>query len=108
MWWMPSSCTCARLAPCRRELPVAHRSMACSTLGGGLRRKGRIVIDRVSHAFIWVLDLDEARDFYVDQLGLEVRTDSRMDGGFRWLTVGPAGQPDLEIGLIVPGFPMMD
>src|SRR3954452_3790749 len=66
------------------------------------------MIDSVSHAFIWVLDLDEARDFYVDRLGLQVRTDSRMDGGFRWLTVGPAGQPDLELGLIVPGPPMMD
>ena len=26
---------------------------------------------------------------------------------FRWLTVGPPGQPDLEIVLLVPGPPMM-
>jgi hypothetical protein len=32
-----------------------------------------------------------------------------MDGGFRWLTVNPKGQPDLEIALMPtnPG-PMMD
>jgi len=29
--------------------------------------------------------------------GMDVRTDARMENGFRWLTVGPKGQPDLEI-----------
>jgi hypothetical protein len=32
-----------------------------------------------------------------------------MDGGFRWLTVGPQGQPDMEIVLMEPKpGPMLD
>src|SRR5262245_48066785 len=67
------------------------------------------MIQKLSHASIYVLDQDSAYDFYVNKLGLEVRTDARMDDGFRWLTVGPKGQPDLEIALMAvqPG-PMLD
>ena len=65
------------------------------------------MINRLSHACIWVLDQDEALAFYTGKLGLEVRTDQTMDD-FRWLTVGPADQPELEIALLVPGEPMMD
>ena len=64
------------------------------------------MITRLSHATIWVLDQDEALAFYRDILGFEVRTDQTMDT-FRWLSVGPANQPDLEIVLLVPGPPMM-
>src|SRR5262245_11849450 len=46
---------------------------------------------------------------YTEQLGLEVRTDVTMEGGFRWLTVGPPSQPDLQIVLLEPrGGPMLD
>jgi catechol 2,3-dioxygenase-like lactoylglutathione lyase family enzyme len=67
------------------------------------------VIRKLSHASIWVLDQNSAYDFYVNKLGFEVRTDHTMDNGFRWLTVGPKTQPDLEIVLmpLAPG-PMMD
>ncbi|HLJ48730.1 MAG TPA: VOC family protein [Bryobacteraceae bacterium] len=67
------------------------------------------MIQRLSHVSIYVLDQDAAYDFYVNKLGLEVRTDARMDNGFRWLTVGPKGQPELEIALMPaePG-PKMD
>ena len=67
------------------------------------------MIQKLSHASILVLDQDSAYDFYVNKLGFEVRTDARMDNGFRWLTVGPKGQPDLEIVLmpVEPG-PMME
>ncbi len=58
------------------------------------------MIQRLSHVTIWVLDQDAAYDFYVGKLGFEVRTDAKMDNGFRWLTVGPKGQPDLEIVLM--------
>jgi len=58
---------------------------------------------------IYVLDQDAAYDFYVNKLGLEVHTDAKMDGGFRWLTVNPKGQPDLEIALMPTGpGPMRD
>jgi catechol 2,3-dioxygenase-like lactoylglutathione lyase family enzyme len=65
------------------------------------------MINRLSHACIWVLDQDEALAFYTAKLGFEVRTDQTMDD-FRWVTVGPPDQPDLEIVLIVPRPPMMD
>jgi catechol 2,3-dioxygenase-like lactoylglutathione lyase family enzyme len=67
------------------------------------------VITRLSHATIYVLDQEEALKFYRDKLGFEVRTDATMDNGFRWLTVGPKTQPDLEIILMAvrerPMFP---
>jgi catechol 2,3-dioxygenase-like lactoylglutathione lyase family enzyme len=58
------------------------------------------MITKMSHTCLFVLDQDEALDFYKNKLGLEVRTDSTMEGGFRWLTVGPKDQPDLEIILM--------
>ena len=58
------------------------------------------MIKKLSHVSIYVLDQDRAREFYVDKLGFEVRTDATMEGGFRWLTVGPKDQPDLEIVLM--------
>jgi catechol 2,3-dioxygenase-like lactoylglutathione lyase family enzyme len=62
---------------------------------------------RLSHTTIWVLDQDEALDFYTRKLGFTVHTDARMDD-FRWLTVCPPGQPDHELILLVPGPPMLD
>ncbi|HVR08881.1 MAG TPA: VOC family protein [Thermoanaerobaculia bacterium] len=58
------------------------------------------MIQRLSHTTIWVDDQDAAFDFYVHKLGLEIRTDATMDGGFRWLTVGPKSQPGFEIVLM--------
>ena len=54
------------------------------------------MIQKLSHATIYVLDQNQALDFYTNKLGFEVRTDATM-GDFRWLTVGPKTQPDLEI-----------
>lgn len=64
------------------------------------------MISHLSHATIYVLDHDSAIDFYVNKLGLELRTDARM-GDFRWVTVGVAGQPELEIALMEPKPGMM-
>jgi catechol 2,3-dioxygenase-like lactoylglutathione lyase family enzyme len=58
------------------------------------------VITRLSHTTIYVLDQDQALTFYRDKLGFEVRTDMTMDNGFRWLTVGPKTQPELQIILM--------
>ena len=60
---------------------------------------------RLSHCFVYVLDQDEALDFYTRVLGMEVRTDARMDV-MRWLTVGPRDQPDVEINLMAIGPPV--
>jgi catechol 2,3-dioxygenase-like lactoylglutathione lyase family enzyme len=50
---------------------------------------------------IYVLDQDEALDFYVGKLGLEVNTDADL-GFMRWLTVSVPGEPDREILLESP------
>ena len=52
----------------------------------GARRSVRRMLTSLSHSFIYVLDHDEAVDFYVGKLGLEVGTDADL-GPFRWLTV---------------------
>ena len=57
------------------------------------------MIQRLSHSTLFVTDQDEAKDFYVNKLGFEVRMDQSM-GGFRWLTVGPKGQPDFQLILM--------
>ena len=65
------------------------------------------MITDLSHTTIWVLDQDEALEFYTGKLGFEVSTDATMDD-FRWLTVNPPGRPEHELVLLVPGPPMMD
>ena len=65
---------------------------------------------KLSNAQLWVHDQDEALDFYTKKLGMEVRADVTLPemGDFRWLTVGPAGQPDFSIVLMaIPGPPVM-
>lgn len=58
------------------------------------------MIQRMSYAAIFVLDQDQAKDFYVNKLGFEVKTDASMPNGFRWLTVSPKGQSDFQIILM--------
>jgi catechol 2,3-dioxygenase-like lactoylglutathione lyase family enzyme len=62
------------------------------------------MITRMSHTSVFVLDQDCAKAFYTEKLGFEVRFDITMGeefegggAGFRWLTVGPKDQPELEI-----------
>lgn len=57
------------------------------------------MVTKLSHTSIFVADQDKAYDFYVNKLGFKVNTDAKMDNGFRWLTVNPPEQPDLEIVL---------
>ena len=66
---------------------------------------------KLSTAQLWVHDQDQALEFYTRKLGMEVRQDVTLAemGNFRWLTVGPAGQPDVSIVLMpIPGPPVMD
>jgi catechol 2,3-dioxygenase-like lactoylglutathione lyase family enzyme len=65
------------------------------------------MLNSINISHVWVLDQDEALEFYVGKLGLELRTD--MDLGFmRWLTVGVPGDPGREILLELPAPPSMD
>jgi catechol 2,3-dioxygenase-like lactoylglutathione lyase family enzyme len=68
------------------------------------------MISAVSHVNVWVADQDEAKAFYTEKLGFEVREDATLEefGGYRWLTVGPSGQPDVSIILSAPAPPAVD
>ena len=66
---------------------------------------------KIANAQLWVHDQDEALAFYTEKLGFEVRSDATLPelGDFRWLTVSPAGQPEVAITLMaIPGPPVMD
>jgi catechol 2,3-dioxygenase-like lactoylglutathione lyase family enzyme len=54
---------------------------------------------------LFVDDQERARLFYTEKLGFEVRNDATLDG-FRWLTVAPKGQRNVEFLLAVPQPPM--
>jgi predicted enzyme related to lactoylglutathione lyase len=61
----------------------------------------------ITQSQIFVLDQDEALDFYVNTLGLEVHTDADL-GFMRWLTVNVPGDKSRQILLERPGPPAMD
>jgi predicted enzyme related to lactoylglutathione lyase len=65
------------------------------------------MLNSISCSQIFVLDQDEALDFYVNKLGLEVHTDADL-GFMRWLTVAVPGDPGRQILLERPGGPAMD
>jgi len=67
------------------------------------------MIQRMSHTTVYVLDQDSAKEFYTAKLGFTLSQDLVMgDGfegagkGFRWLTVTPPGQPELQFILADP------
>ncbi len=66
------------------------------------------MINGISIVSVWVLDQDEARDFYVGKLGFTVTNDIRMENGFRWLTVRPPGSDAQELVLMDPMNSMLD
>lgn len=57
----------------------------------------------ISHSAVYVTDQDEALDFYVGKLGLDVTADVDL-GVMRWLTVCVPGD-DRHVLLDVPGGP---
>ncbi|WP_399087220.1 VOC family protein [Streptomyces sp. BBFR2] len=64
------------------------------------------MFNAITHSQLYVLDQDEALDFYVGKLGLEAAAD--IDLGFmRWLTVAVPGHPERQILLERPGAPAM-
>lgn len=64
------------------------------------------MITALNVASIFVLDKDEALDFYVDKLGLEKGNDVQQ-GDYHWLTVRVPGG-GTEISLEQPGPPLHD
>ena len=64
------------------------------------------MITRLNVTSIYVLDKDEALDFYVNKLGLEKGNDVRQ-GDYRWLTIRVPGE-STEVSLEQPGPPLHD
>lgn len=56
---------------------------------------------------LYVRDQDEALAFYVEKLGFRVHTDVK-NGDYRWLTVQHPEQASFQLGLFVPGPPVLD
>ena len=102
-------CACRRVGRwpgCDPRASVAKES----SFGEAIRLSGvyrDVMPTRISHTFIYVLDQDEALDFYVGKLGMVVNTDADL-GTMRWLTVTLADQPDLQLALMRPGLPVHD
>src|SRR5438067_8826159 len=103
-------------APRLRPAPSAHVSRRH---GGGARLASPAAVQsttggqmiKLNSAQVWVHDQDEALTFYTEKLGMEVRADVTLPelGDFRWLAVGPVGQPEVAIVLMaIPGPPVMD
>jgi extradiol dioxygenase family protein len=65
------------------------------------------MITKLNVTSLFVLDQDEALEFYVGKLGLEKGNDVRQ-GSYRWLTVRVPGEDGTEISLEQPGPPMHD
>ena len=78
------------------------------------------MLNTISHVGVWVHDQEEAKAFYTEKLGFEVRQDVTLDElgeedqdpragkGYRWLTVGPSDQPEVNLILSKPGPPGLD
>ena len=60
------------------------------------------MINKLSHVTFFVTDQAAAYEFYVGKLGFNVHTDATKENGFRWLTITPPDQPELEIALLAP------
>lgn len=60
------------------------------------------MITSIAHTTIYVLNQDDALDFYKNILGFEVGDDMQVEGDFRWLTVYPKVQPQLQLVLAEP------
>ena len=66
------------------------------------------MISNISLVTLYCLDQEKTRDFYVENLNFETRTDITMGEGYRWLTIGHPSQPELEVTLMLPGPPLDD
>ncbi len=64
----------------------------------------------ISSVNLWVHDQEAALDFWTEKVGFELRSDLSFPEipGFRWLTVGPPDQPDVELVLMaIPQPPVL-
>ena len=58
------------------------------------------MISKLSHASIYVLDQQSAKDFYVNKLGFEIKNEIPLGEDAMWLTVSPKDQEDVQLTLM--------
>lgn len=58
------------------------------------------MITRLTHSFIYVLDLESAIDFYTNKLGMNIHTDIVVNEE-RWVTLALPEQEEMQILLVV-------
>jgi hypothetical protein len=61
------------------------------------------MIRTMSHTIVHVADHDLAKEFYAGKLGFDLKGDQSLPNCFRWLTVSPRAQPELQIILMKVG-----
>lgn len=66
------------------------------------------MINGISIVSVWVLDQDEAKEFYTTKLGFTATNDVPLENGMRWLTVRPPGNTGQEFVLMDPSHSMLD
>lgn len=66
------------------------------------------MINGISIVSVWVLDQDEAKEFYTTKLGFTATNDVPLENGMRWLTVRPPGSAGQEFVLMDPSHSMLD
>ena len=49
------------------------------------------MIEKIALTGVWVSDQNVSRSFYVDKLGFEIKKDTVMENGSRWIEVVPSG-----------------
>ena len=60
------------------------------------------MITKLTVVGLMVHDQEEALRFYTEKLGFEKRTDQSFGPGWRWVTIAPKGQTEVEITLMKP------
>lgn len=61
------------------------------------------MIRRLTHVTVFVKNEEEALAFFTGKLGFKKKSDEAMGpGGPRWITLTPAGQPDVEFVMFNP------
>ena len=58
------------------------------------------MITSLTHTFIYVLDQEEALDFYTKKLGFDRKANIPLGPGKKWISVAPPNQLNIEIVLM--------
>jgi len=63
------------------------------------------MITNIAITSVFVKDIDASKAFYVDILGFDENSDVTLGDGYRWCTVSPPSQPEIQVHLTLPGPP---